>query len=529
MYRRYLKGILVGVLALALLCPMLALARGGGGGGGHSGGFGGGRSSGGWGGGSSSSGWGGSSSSGWGGSRSSSGSSGWGGGSSSSSSGWGSSRSTGTRTTSPADRALADRARSQGTSYTNRADAVSSFKTRYGSQYTSHYASEPSARPSYIPQSYTVSGRSYTVIYNRGYGGYGYYGPTGAWMFYDAMADAAMCNMLMRQQGYYYGGGYGYGYGPPMHSYFGDIIGILFIVLFIVIIVAVIRSRRGVVVTETSYGFPGDSVTVVEETYYEPTPAYSAPPPPTYGSVHTPHAAAGPSNAQASPLLDKWNHVTPGAVITLSDAQAYQDSIDEGRGPVARDYTVIEVRTIEEEHGYGVWKLFRLQEVKQIIWFMAKISEGQEQMRCFFELAESDFKPGNRREQVNNGNLWLFQEPGDPSHFAYQDLRFTTEIEGPPEDGKPAPLYTIKGQDALNGAMWTVLQDGSKRGPVFVTIVEYEAPDGTTSNPELLLLEINGVGIAPGEHDNPDGGIITLMQGNNLLDSEVVVMPVAGQ
>lgn len=239
--------ILTVVVALVAVAPALGRGGGGGGGGGHSsGGFSGGsHSSGGFSG--SSGGFSGSSS------RSSGGFSP--GGSTSGTGGF--SRPSSSTTGSPpriggASQALYDKAKVNGTAFTSRNDAVSSFRGKYGSQYTNKFASEPSARPDYIPGSTSVGGRNYTIIYNHGYGGYGYYGPSGAWMMYDVMADAVMLDLLMSHRGYYYGppyGAYG-GYGAPMapvyypQPYRSHFLGWLFAIACIVIIIALIRRSR---------------------------------------------------------------------------------------------------------------------------------------------------------------------------------------------------------------------------------------------------------------------------------------------
>jgi hypothetical protein len=95
-------------------------------------------------------------------------------------------------------------ARANGTTYQNRSQATSAFRTRNSSQYPSKFSSQPTARPSHIPQSTRVNGQNYNVSYNRGLGGYGY-SVGGRWILYSAMADVAMMSVLMNNRGYYYG------------------------------------------------------------------------------------------------------------------------------------------------------------------------------------------------------------------------------------------------------------------------------------------------------------------------------------
>jgi hypothetical protein len=106
---------------------------------------------------------------------------------------------------SAADQKLLAKAKQNGTSFNTAADAKADFQKKYAKQYSSSFSSEPKTRPSYIPSSYSSNGRNYTVVYDRGHGGYGYYDALGTWMLYDAMSDAIMMNSLMSNRGYYYG------------------------------------------------------------------------------------------------------------------------------------------------------------------------------------------------------------------------------------------------------------------------------------------------------------------------------------
>ena len=121
--------------------------------------------------------------------------------------GWGNSTKSGLnsyKTPSATDTALQNKSIQKGTAYASRADAVDNFSSKYSSKYTSRYTSEPFFRPSHIPRSTYYNGSNYTVIYNSGYGGYGFYGPSGAWIAYDVMRDTIMLNALMNNNGYQY-------------------------------------------------------------------------------------------------------------------------------------------------------------------------------------------------------------------------------------------------------------------------------------------------------------------------------------
>lgn len=63
--------------------------------------------------------------------------------------------------------------------------------------------SEPAARPSHIPQTTVVNSHTYTVVYDRRYGGYGYYNGD-RWYAYDAFTDGYVVGALMSNHSYYY-------------------------------------------------------------------------------------------------------------------------------------------------------------------------------------------------------------------------------------------------------------------------------------------------------------------------------------
>jgi hypothetical protein len=84
-----------------------------------------------------------------------------------------------------------------------REQATTEFKQKNAAQYTSKYVSEPKTRPTHIPTTTMVGGNNYNVVYNGGFGGYGYYNSLGTWIMYDAMMDTMMLSMLMNNHGHY--------------------------------------------------------------------------------------------------------------------------------------------------------------------------------------------------------------------------------------------------------------------------------------------------------------------------------------
>lgn len=155
---------------------------------------------------------------------------------------WGSSKSSTASASkgSSADKALYEKAKRNGTTFQSRSDATNAFKAKYAKQYSNKFDKEPAARPDYIPKTYSSGGQTYNVTYNQQYGGYGYMGPSGAWIMYDAMADAAMMSVLMRNNGYYYG-------APPAYGTGGGTIALVVVggIVIVVIIGAIVVSKGG--------------------------------------------------------------------------------------------------------------------------------------------------------------------------------------------------------------------------------------------------------------------------------------------
>ena len=149
---------------------------------------------------------------------------------------------TSTRQTSNVERSKYEAASKSGTAFKTREAAVADFKTKNATKYTSTYISEPATRPSHIPTSYSSGGRSYTVIYNQSYGGYGYWnggGPgLGTFLLYNMMADSLMRDRMMAQQNYYVGN------APPVyvethHGFFYWLFTTLFGILILGVFVGV--------------------------------------------------------------------------------------------------------------------------------------------------------------------------------------------------------------------------------------------------------------------------------------------------
>jgi len=212
-----------------------------------------------------------------------------------------------------------------------------------------------------------------------------------------------------------------------------------------------------------------------------------------------------------------WRELKPGSTISLTDAQALDDSMQSGQGVSARDYVVRERRSIKQLEGPLEWQLFDVEDGEGRLWFLVKIVDTDIALRVYFE-AEG-FEPGTRAELIDREMSWLFQEPEDPDGFRCNELAYAEEIIQDIEvDGEEKEIrFRIKPQGELHGAC-THLPQQSWPQVMMATVVEY-ATQQACENPELLLLELGG-------EEGEDGGVITLLLGCGLRLSEVDVLAV---
>ena len=89
-----------------------------------------------------------------------------------------------------------------------------------------------------------------------------------------------------------------------------------------------------------------------------------------------------------------WRELKPGSTISLTDAQALDDSMQSGLGVSARDYVVRERRSIKQLEGPLEWQLFDVEDGEESLWFLVKIVDAHIALRVYFE-AEG-FEPGTR-------------------------------------------------------------------------------------------------------------------------------------
>jgi len=223
-------------------------------------------------------------------------------------------------------------------------------------------------------------------------------------------------------------------------------------------------------------------------------------------------------------MLDKdkpefWRSVKPDSTITLTDEQSIVDSIERGEGVSGRDYIVESIWKIQHDELLAEWLLFNLGDDEQNIYLVLKIVDQHIDIYVYYE--PDEFPPGNRRDVVERGDEWIFEEPADFDNFKYDELGLMREIIMNVEIKKDDDIrnedvaYRMKGQGVMYG---NCTHDPAQAGigRIMATVVEYSTDD-SYDNPEMMILELGG------EHSD-EGGLISLMLGCGINLSDVDVL-----
>ncbi len=413
------------------------------------------------------------------------------------------------------DQAVVNRARTQGTLFQSRGDAIRAFERDNANKFPSSFPREPAARPDYIPPKTTVGGRDYDITYNPQYGSYGYT-RDGAWTGYNALRDASILGMLMRRGGYIYpsagvaGAGGGMASGS-VHWFSGPGSGIL-ILLLLIGTWAMIPRRRGA--RQYYHGAPAP---------YRPRSAGSPPP-------DAPPAAPRPAQRRSSMDITFdphsaafWRSLRPGSTIVLKDEQTLADMISSGESVASgRDYSLREAWRLQEAHGIAEWQFFRIHSARDedATWLLIKSAGDALSAGVYFEA--DGFTPGNREDLLNQQMYWAFAQPPDPNHYKLQDLvfapqlHFNVEVNGAPRQAEFGKIGNLEFHGKASADPAPSDLSFAQSTEMMGTVAEYRTTE-PVPNPKIIFFE---AGIP-----NPGGGLIRMLQGSDISVSDIEVLP----
>ncbi len=222
-----------------------------------------------------------------------------------------------------------------------------------------------------------------------------------------------------------------------------------------------------------------------------------------------------PRSASSTPAskpstMESWMNLAPGAFVTLSDAQALQDSKDRGEGLKGIDYQVESLAVAKDSEGFGTWVLVSLNDNHQKILLMVKGVDQELDYRAYYQSPE--FRPDRREEVIARGDTWLFEGAEMASPNAAGSLRYAREINY--SNNGNEVRYLLKGQGERH-ADYNEKPSLSGMNDMVVTVVEYATGD-PTDNPEMLILEIGVASRRTGE--------VNLFFGCPITQSEVDIV-----
>lgn len=200
--------------------------------------------------------------------------------------------------------------------------------------------------------------------------------------------------------------------------------------------------------------------------------------------------------------------VRVGQTVTLSDPQALKDSLDAGEGAAARDYIVKAIQIVTNDLGIE-WRFFEMYDSEETLFLLVKSVDDAMDLRVYFEPPE--FETGNRRDVLDTGQRWLFQEPEDPDDFRFDKLEYTLTIGAPVVPNE----YERKRVGALFGEL-SFLPPRPEMGDCLAQIVEYQSQE-ECENPEILILESGG-------ESGDEGGYIMLLLGAPISPEDVEIL-----
>jgi len=183
-----------------------------------------------------------------------------------------------------------------------------------------------------------------------------------------------------------------------------------------------------------------------------------------------------------------WLTVKPGSIITISDAQGIQDSMRRGLGVKGIDYTVTSVARMNHLDRLSTHLFFTLNDAEQVVYLLVKIVDGLVDLYLYF--AVPGLVAGTRRELLDAGMLWLFQQPPNPDNYDPASLRYSLSVRQTVEkDGRQTEVnYNLKEQGELQCDYREIPTPSGMPGALLATVVEYHTGQ-PVENPEFLILE----------------------------------------
>lgn len=219
--------------------------------------------------------------------------------------------------------------------------------------------------------------------------------------------------------------------------------------------------------------------------------------------------------------LTDLKQIKPGDFACLTDDQTIEDMM-EAKIPGATDGLQLEVEKvyhIKEQNGLCDWYICPLQgscpDGYPKLWLFIKAVDDVFDLRVYW--TPDDFAtPRTRGDLVNDGVLWLFQEPENKYDFKPSDLKFTGWIDHETDSG--VTKFDVKGGELHGECREKPIPSGLKQ-PQPATVVEYNTGQDGVEDTEVLIIELGGLD----EHGDPvvEGGVVYFFLGSPVANNDI--------
>lgn len=211
-------------------------------------------------------------------------------------------------------------------------------------------------------------------------------------------------------------------------------------------------------------------------------------------------------------------------IIRLTDEQSLEEVSSRGGGLEGLDLKVKSFRHFTEESNLAEYLLFELldegTDEPDDLRLVIKIVDQTVDRRIHF--IDDEFDPRTRSEVLNDGESWLFDdddiEDMEEGEILKSELAYVDEIQQDVEDNDgntQTYMFEQKDYGSLHGSSTIHPPESGMPEEEFTMITEYTCVD-EIDNPELMVVELGD--------DDENGGVITLMPGTTLNETEVDVL-----
>jgi hypothetical protein len=212
--------------------------------------------------------------------------------------------------------------------------------------------------------------------------------------------------------------------------------------------------------------------------------------------------------------LPNWLEITPGSTVHLKDTDSMLLSKKMSGTLSPLPLMVKRVAHLRDEKELADWYFIYFVPRKDVVGELLVIQrvDGNEDL-YFYQ--QSDFSVKNRAQNIKDGNLWLFNEPADPTNYTPMSLKYTNIIN---QDDSETKVHIEYKQKSFGERIGVFRPYPAESGlyDMLGTFISYASEDGKN---QALILEL-------GSKTGMDGGAIFLYIGRQIDNSEVEVFHV---